>query len=284
MLNVTKYEIVTSFLIALIIGLLIAVIWLLVIWISTRPPKKDDAVPVEFIQMAGGYEDGAVDETLDLESPEDPTQDATLAEIESDETEVEEALEAVEELSDDAAQQVQEQLALDAQNAGTPGSSDGTGRRPLGSGGGPGGFPNDQRWFIRFSDEGSLQTYAEQLDHFGIELGALVGGKMYYVSNFSAAKPTKRESTSGAGENRLYMTWRGGGRKKSDIDLFRKVGVDVGSGTLFHFYPKKSEALLLQTELSYRDRKVEEIRRTYFTVKGTTGNYTFSVTRQSYFN
>ena len=52
-----------------------------------------------------------------------------------------------------------------------------------------GGLPREQRWFIKFGDEESVDKYAEQLDFFGIELGALFPdrGELIYLSKMSTA-------------------------------------------------------------------------------------------------
>lgn len=283
-LESTKYELVTSGMMTVVFGLIVAVVALGIILASIWVFDIDDSVPLELIEMPGGYEDGAVDETLQLDSPEEESDDPSLAEEVSEDTEVEEVLDNVVELSDQATEQAQKQFQLDALNTGKPGSASGTGRRPLGMGGGQGGMPREQRWFVRFSDDGTLEEYAAQLDSFGIELGVLLpGGTLSYVSGFTAASPKKRTASSGKGEKRLYMTWRGGGRKTSDIQLFRKAGVNVGSGLIFHFYPKPTELILLKAELAYRGKPVEEIRRTYFVVRGEKPKFEFVVTRQSYF-
>jgi hypothetical protein len=283
-LKTTQYEMVTSGMMAVVFGLIVAVVSLGILLASIWVFKTDDVVPLELIEMPGGYEDGAVDETLQLDSPEDESDDPSLAEEISEDTEVEEVLDNVVELADQATEQAQQQFQLDALNTGKPGSASGTGRRPLGMGGGQGGMPREQRWFVRFSDNGTLEEYAEQLDAFGIELGVLQpGGTLLYVSKFTAPQPSKRTATSGKDEKRLYMTWRGGGRKTIDIQLFRKAGVTVGSGLIFHFYPKAAELKLLRAELDYRNKPVEEIRRTYFIVRGEKPKFEFAVTRQSYF-
>jgi hypothetical protein len=153
---------------------------------------------------------------------------------------------------------------------------------------GPGksGFPREQRWFVRFSEGSTLNEYARQLDFFGIELGALLpGGRMVYLSDVTSDRPKVREATSGADEQRLYMTWQGGERRKADLELFRKAGVDIAGGIVFHFYPPATEAMLARLERDYRNRPADQIRRTYFVVRpgAAAGQYAFEVTRQSYF-
>lgn len=283
-MRVTQYDQVSSSLMAVVLALIIAVLWLSIVWITNRIPQTDSDVALEMIDLAGGAEDGSPDESLLVESPEDPSDDPSQIDTPEDESQVEEMLDSVVELSDKATQQVQQQMQTDLSNSGKVGSAAGTGKRALGFGPGKKGVPREQRWFIKFSDRGSLIDYAKQLDFFNIELGALMkSGKMIYLSKVSSGKPVSRTVSSGADEKRLYMTWQGGERRTSDISLFKKAGFDVTGGILFHFYPKQTENSLLTLEKKYRNKKFDEIRRTYFTVRGIRTGYRFEVTRQTYF-
>ena len=282
-IQVTRYERVWAFLVALVLGLIVAVVWLSFIYISIKPEKEEGAVPVELLELPGGFEDGVPDDSLKLESPEEVTFDPSTAEIEQDESEITEVDDNIQELSEDASKQAEQQFEFDKQNVGKPGSATGTGRRPLGSGDGKSGFPREQRWFIRFADRDSLDEYAKQLDYFGIELGALLpAGKLVYLSNLTNKSPVSRNVSSGKNEKRLYMTWQGGGRKKADIDLFKRGRVNVTGATLFQFYPPKTEAMLARLELDYRNKPIKSIKRTYFVVRKAGSGYKFVVSRQSY--
>jgi hypothetical protein len=283
-MRVTQYDQVSSSLIAVVLALIIAVLWLSIVWFTNRLPQTENDVALEMIDLAGGAEDGSPDEELLVESPEDPVDDPSQIDTPTEENQVEEMLDSVVELSDKATQQVQQQMQTDLTNSGKVGSAAGTGKRALGFGPGKKGLPREQRWFIKFSDRGSLIDYARQLDYFKIELGALLrNGQMIYLSNVSADKPVSRKATSGADEKRLYMTWQGGQRRTSDLSLFKKAGYDVTGAILFHFYPKETENRLLLREKQYRNKKFDEIRRTYFTVRSSSGGYDFDVTRQTYF-
>ena len=283
-MRVTQYDQVSSSLIAVVLALIVAVLWLSIVWFTNRLPQTENEVALEMVDLAGGAEDGSPDEELLVESPEDPVDDPSQIDTPTEENQVEEMLDSVVELSDKATQQVQQQMQTDLTNSGKVGSAAGTGKRALGFGPGKKGLPREQRWFIKFSDRGSLIDYASQLDYFKIELGALLrNGKMVYLSNVSSEKPTSRTATSGEDEKRLYMTWQGGERRTSDLSLFKKAGYDVTGAILFHFYPKEAENRLLLLEKKYRDKNFDEIRRTYFTVRGNRGSYDFEVTRQTYF-
>jgi hypothetical protein len=247
-------------------------------------PKPKEPVPVELFEDPGGVEDGSPDETLRVDSPEPPAPDAATGDVVAEERDIQESLDQVVALADNAVVEVQQRSPdLGVRNAGKPGSADGTGRRALGSGpGSGGGFSREQRWYVRFGDQTNLEEYARQLDFFGIEFGAIVGGRLVYLTKMAGGRPTVRTSTSGANEKRLYMTWQGGGRKLADLQIFRKAGIEVGDGLIFHFYPKETEDRLARLELAYRNRKAREIRRTYFSVNPADGGYEFSVAHQTY--
>ena len=286
-IRVTRYDQVSAILFSVIGGLCFIVFLLAFAWYATRVRKPAEPVRVEiFEEPAGGVEDGSPDESLRVDSPDPPNANATPGDAASDQTDVEETLQEVVSQVDGAVVEVsQRQPDLGVRNTTKPGRSDGTGRRPaLGSGPGTGGgFSREQRWLVRFADMTNANEYAKQLDYFGIELGAVVNGKLVYISKLSDARPVMRTANSGADEKRLYMTWQGGGRKQADIQFFRKAGFEVGEGVMFHFYPKSTEDQLARLELDYRNRKAKEIRRTFFNVeRGDKGGYTFSVSHQTF--
>ncbi|MEZ6044771.1 MAG: hypothetical protein R3C11_04155 [Planctomycetaceae bacterium] len=197
----------------------------------------------EPMTLAGGELDGAIDETLKVESPEDVTDDPSEADLPSEETQVLETLETVVELTDNASQFVQEQVQDQSESTGKPGSADGSGRPALGEGGGEGAISRAQRWVVRFGDKDTLEEYANQLDFFGIELGALMAnqGEVVYVSKMSASSPTVRRKKISKEEQRLYMTWQDEGRRKSDAELLKKAGVNADNVPILHFYPAATE-------------------------------------------
>lgn len=284
-MRVTLYDSVSSWAIALFVGVMLTCLAVVTVWVTTRPPKRPDAVPVELVELPGGFEDGSPDETLRVDSPEPEARDAIPAETAADQTEIAEAIEAVVEMSETATQQVQQQFDSGIQNSGKVGSAKGTGRRALGFGPGTGGIPREQRWFVKFGERASLDEYAKQLDFFKIELGALLpDGRLAYLSKLSDPIPQVRYVKTGSDEARLYMTWQGGDRRTADVQLFAKANVVIRGDTLvFHFYPKAVENALAQLELEYRNRTVKQIRRTYFAVEPRGGGYQFSVVRQVLF-
>ena len=277
-MRVTRYDRVSSGMIAVVLGLILTVIGIIAWWYTTRPAPDQVLVPLE-IMATGGYEDGSPDETLSIESPLEEVPNAIP---EEKELPIQDALDVVIEFSDRATEQIEQ--VVDIQEDGVPGSMTGTGR-PLGEGGGPGGgVPAEQRWFVRFAEDGSLDVYARQLDAFGIELGIVFPsrGELIYLSNLSRTPPSQRTVKTGANEQRLYMTWQGGQRKDADSKLFQRAGIDTTGGIIFHFYPRETEQKLLQLERSYANRSPREIRRTYFVVIPQGNSFTFAVTRQQY--
>lgn len=283
-MTVTSHDKTSAFMLCLVAALVAMTALAIALWFTNRLPPDPEPVPIEIVEMPGGFEDGEPDETMDLESPEEEIPDPSIAETQDDQSEIEEMLETIVELSDNASQQVEIVINADAsESKGKVGSAKGSGKRPLGIGGGRGGVPSEQRWFVKF-DDGSLDLYARQLDFFGIELGAFFPPptkKIVYLTNIASDSPTKREVNSGA-DNRLHMTHQGGARMQADRELFGKAGVGTDGAVLLHFYSKDAEKKLITSELSYRNKKASEIRRTYFRVTKDGAGFKFTVTSQSY--
>lgn len=280
-MKTTRYERVSSWLLSVITALIVAVIALYIIWMGLWPDPPQKTVPVEIVELPGGSEDGTPGEELRVDSPLPEIPDPSPTEESTEEpSEIEETLDQVMDLSDDATNLAEQQFELQAETTGQAGSSQGTGRKGLGSGPGRSGFPREQRWFVSFADQSSLKEYARQLDFFGIELAALTAdGKIVYLSNLSKSV-TKRTADSGKGETRLFMTWQGGSRRLADIELLKANGIDTSNVTIMQFYPKETEAMMVKLELEYANRKTDEIRRTYFTIESEGTGYRFRVARQ----
>jgi hypothetical protein len=281
-MRVTRYDRVSSFMMALILAILVGVAGIVAHWFNVRRAPPLELIPLEMIEIGGGYEDGNLNDTLQVESPEPLDPRASPIEEELEEQQLLETIESVVTLSDRAATQVQQALAGDS-HSGVTGSSVGAGGRPLGSGGGPGsGIPAWQRWYIRFN-ESSPTEYARQLDHFRIELGVYfpATGQLTYVKNFSAATPTVTPVEQWK-EERIYFKWSGGAREQLDRELLLRAGVNVAGGQIYQFYPDEAVRLLGTLEHNYAKRPAKEIQRTYFSVVPQAGGFTFAVTRQTY--
>ncbi len=283
-MKVTVYDQLTSSLQTVVFFLIAVVGILYAIWFLNKPPRVESLVPVEFVELAGGDLSGAIDESLNVESSEDIIPDPSLVEQVSEEVQLEEVLDQVVDISDRATEMAEKQFQEDVVNAGPTGRVEGTGRKGFGNGDGERGIPREQRWLVRFTDNNSVDLYAEQLQYFGIELGALTrDGKLFYLSDLTKGKPTVRSVSSGANEKRLYMTWQAGDRQAADMELFERAGLKLKDVTLFHFYSPKAESELVRLETSHANRSVDQIRRTYFVVQRAGNGYKFVVTRQTYF-
>jgi hypothetical protein len=281
-LRVTRYDVVSSGMMAVLIALGASFILLTATWYATRVPPRPAAIPVEIVEISGGAEDGAVGETLRVDAPAPEAADASNAQFPSEANEIQETFDSVLELANEAVSQTERQFEMGTRNSGKVASAKGTGRRGLGVGPGSGGIPREQRWFVRYADQQTIEEYGRQLDYFEVELGTIKDGKLLYLSKLSAPRPTVRSVDSGASEQRLYLTWQGGARKSADLQLFQRAGIDVGSGVIFQFYAKATENQLARLELDYKNRKAEEIRRTYFVVNRTSAGYEFAVSNQTY--
>lgn len=303
--SVTKLDRTTAQLIAacLFLGLILSL--LVVLWYSNlKPTRTLQAAPLEIVEEGfGGDPDGAPGESLRIDSPEPPSADAQAGEDIAEPVEIPDSVPTEVAVSDVAVTDLANDLVSDTASDGPapavmqqfqtapisvrkPGSSQGTGnKRALGFGPGTkGGVPRELRWFVSFSERGTLDEYATQLDFFGIELGALMpDGKLHLVSKFSQAAPVVKTVQGGADEKRLYFTWRGGSRKAGDVALFQKAGVNANNASMIlHFYPSNTENVLANIELDYRKRKAIEIRRSNFVVRRAKDGFEFAVTSQTY--
>ena len=286
-IKVTKYDVAVSALSTSALFAALTLIVMICIWLANMLPSPQKKQVIMLPPGDGGYEDGDPNATPNVESPEDASDDPSLANEETDVTELEEIVEQVVDIAADASAIVPPNESTDSKNSGSPGSADGTGGRPLGTGGGGrGGTKREQRWIVEFADKGDLKSYAAQLDFFGIELGAMfqADGRLVYMSNMSADQPMTREVRENAagGEERLFMNWADGSedRRQADVELFQKAGVDASAAAILHFYPSETENLMATTEQEFGGRTVAEIRKTFFRVRGTGTGYEFYVQKQ----
>ena len=285
-IKVTKYDVAVSVLSTSALFAVLTLIVMVCIWLANMLPSPQKKQVIMLPPGDGGYEDGDPDATPNVESPEDAAEDPSLANEETDVTELEEVIEQISDVVDDAAAITAPNESASSRNTG-PEVADGTGGRPLGTGGGGrGGSKREQRWIVEFADKEDLKSYAAQLDFFGIELAALFQseGQLIYMNNMSADKPATRVIEEGAagGEQRLFTNWADGSeeRRQADVELFQKAGVDASPAAILHFYPAETENLMATIEQEYGGRTVAEIRKTYFRVRRTGNSYEFYVQKQ----
>lgn len=276
-LRVSPYERVASSLIAALLFVGFLVMIMLLVWLTRRAITSQKAVPVELIEEVTGGGNTAQGFARELEEP-------GLEEIDQ---EIEPALqEAVASLDDIV---LSEAAALESLsgNATTSGHGQGAGHQNQAGAGGEGRniIPRWNRWEIRFTSS-SQTVYARQLDFFKIELGAAGGGRkaVDYASGFSQGGSRTRRG-SGDKEDRLYMTWRSGVLRDSDLNLLKKAGIPTAGRVVMQFYPPDLEnrMALLERDAS-GGRLVEEIQKTVFSVVTSKDGYAFKVVNQTFRN
>ncbi len=149
-----------------------------------------------------------------------------------------------------------------------------------------------ERWELKFTAR-DLNSYAKQLDHFNIELGA-IGGKpeVDYASNVGSTP--KKRSASGDQEKRLYFMFRNEGvLLQYDRQLLKKAGVDVNNRTILKFLTPELENTLANLELDYAKKQgrsapdpvqlAMQIAKTIFECQVVNGKgYQWTVTDQRY--
>lgn len=258
-LGVSRYDRVSGMLIALLIVLGILVALMLVAWLTSQIFATQVAVPV-VMEEIGDQEEDSIGPGNDIEPP--PPMETDLIE-----EEMEDILEAVEDAMATRAAMLERGV-----------SGEGTGQGGGGTGRGRKGKP--RRWELRFQEGNSLETYARQLDYFGIELGVLIpGNKVRYISNLSHARPQTREGPRDQ-EKRYRFTWKQGSLEEADRLLLSRANIEPGAGVIYKF---------LQPDLYQKLRVLEaeeaagkNIRSTVFGIRSGGGDYEFYVMRQSY--
>jgi hypothetical protein len=158
------------------------------------------------------------------------------------------------------------------------GTGIGDGRGP-GRGGKKGGPLPD--WEVQFNAS-TIEGYAQQLDFFNIELAAIGGGKKMvdYASKFMLPKPVVRTGP-GDQEKRRYLTWRKGPLAAADKQLLAKAGIETTGRIVLQFLSFEVEKQMAHIEAQFaKGKKMSQIRRTVFAVRGTPGAFEFYVVEQ----
>lgn len=272
-LRVSLFDAVTSLLMSLMLMLGSLVMLLVMVWLLDQTPEMARSIPQPEQASATTSPDGF---ELDFQEPgvEEVEQllEITLAQ----------QLEAVTEaVSTVAASPV----AVDtAQNVNRRGKQAGDSREP-----GPNnqqGVPRFQRWQLKF-EATNRASYAKQLDHFGIELAAIGGGRsgVDYASSLSST-PQLRHGAS-RDEKRLYFLWRQSGPLVAyDRQLLGLAGVELSGRQLLKFIPETLENQLAAVELEYARShgrsSSQEIATTVFLCEPIPDGYHFRVVSQRY--
>jgi hypothetical protein len=288
----SRYDRVSSFLMAIVMGAAFVVGWnQMILWMDRAYDSRVTA-PLEIVEVSGGGggtpegEPGAKEE-VNVAGAEAADQASNNPEeaSEFEEKSVQETPAVMLDAAAEAGENMSEVDVASVMPSGGPvatgkrSSKLGTGGPGLGFGPGDGGIRREQRWVIIYKPGQSPEDYARQLDALGVELGTVVGNQMVYASHFSNPTPTRRTG-AGDSEHRLYFVWSGGTRKGSDVALLKKAGIDVGEGAIFQFYPAQVENYLAQLEVRFKGRQPAEIKRTRFEVVPSGATYTFLVQSQ----
>ena len=274
-LGVSRYENVTSGIVALILFIGFFVTLLGLIWLTKQFRFAQVAVPIEFVEEKSGRGEAAEGYARDLEEP---------------------GLEELEELQEPALQATLEAVttmvstkmaAMDSLNTAATQTGKGSGlgdSRGEGEGGEGDSIPRWERWQIEYESD-SLTKYASQLDFFGIELGAAGGGRKFidYARNFTRGGSTRQGT--GKQEKRLYFTWNSGTLRQLDGQLLGRAGVITSGRVTLQFFPPNLEEQLFQLEMRNASEKFgiknpRYLRKTIFKVQKSGSGFIFKVVNQ----
>ncbi len=288
----SSHDRVTSFLMAVILGAFLVFGWLGIIAATTSAYQSRMTPAVRVIEVAGGgggTPDGkagsveAINVAGGAEADQASNNEEDATEFEAPMVEARPAamLDSVVDAGENMAEVDMSTVTRSGGKvaSGKRRSKVGDGGPGFGFGPGDGGVRREDRWSILWKTGSTADEYARQLDYFKVELAVIEDNHLVYVSNFSAARPTRRIG-SGSDDKRLYFLWRGQGRKESDLSLLAKAGLDVGDKVIFQFYSDAVEQALSQLEVKYKGRQPGEIRNTRFDVVGDGGSYKFEVLSQ----
>jgi hypothetical protein len=288
----SDFDRVSSLLLAVILGAVLAFGWLALMYVTSQAYQKRVTSPLEIVDVGGGGGGSPEGQIGGIESVNVPggaaSDRASNNEAEAPEFEEASVQETPAAMLDSVAEAGQTLAEVDVGAVMPTGGKVATGKRAskigngavgYGFGPGDGGVRKEDRWTILASPGQTAEEYARQLDALRIELGVVQGKQLVYVSHFSADTPTRRVG-SGIGDNRLYFIWRGSGRKGTDLALLRKAGIEVGEGVILQFYPPNVEQRLAQLEVQYKGRQPGEIRRTQFRIVPGGEAYDFEVASQ----
>jgi hypothetical protein len=288
----SRYDKVTSFLMAVVLGAMLVVGWLALVYASNQAYASRATAPLQIIEVGGGggSPEGTPGSTekVDVAGADAAAMASNNPEEagEFEEPSVEQAPGAMLETVAEAGQNLAEvDLGATMPNGGPVSSGKrasklGSGGPGLGFGPGDGGVAREQRWSIIYNTGQDPQEYARQLDGLGVELAVVRGPEqLLYISRFSDPTPTKRFGT-GRSDHRLYFLWQGRGRKASDLALFKKANEEIGDDNVFQFYSADAERRLAELEVKFKGRNPGEIRVTRFQVVPKGESYDFEVVAQ----
>lgn len=264
-LRTTPYDRVSSWILTLLVVVGLSVGVLGVAWWTALRLAPQTAVPVVLEEIGTG-------EGLAAEGPalDSPSMEQLQQEVDWPRQEIGPTLAILPKV---VAQEANRWDDPAMERAGQIGGQGGTGRKRGG---------RSRGWEIRFDPGNTLETYAKQLDFFGIELGVLLpDNQVLYVSDLSKPQPTVRKGPADQ-ESRYYFTWRQGELQTADHELLTKAGVDPKDHLILKFLPEKWTQQLAGLEKAHAADKLENIRKTRFGVRKAGDGYEFYVIEQIY--
>lgn len=277
-LRTSRFDIVTSLFMALILFIGTFTLMLFIIWLTSRwtfPPK-----PIEpIIENPAGRGENPEGFERDFEPPGAEEVEELM------EPTLQDTIEAV----TDAVSTVAASLVTTdtAATATTSGTGAGDSRPPGPPGEGDDIIPRFERWQLNFTAR-DIKSYSKQLDYFKIELGA-IGGTVQGVdvANNLAGSPKKYRIVDTESEKRLYFMWNSPSPlMQFDRQLLQSAGIQLPNRQMLKFIPKDLENQLAHTELEYSTSKghpsVTEIAKTVFECKPDGGGFKFEVVSQRY--
>ena len=268
LLKVSAYDRAASMLVAALVMVGVFVTLLFIVWLTTRVFFVPSAPEVFLVEDEPG-----------TTNPEGTARDINEPGIEEltdiIEPDITETLAAVTEAVSSVA------ASLDAVDGVMATRGKGAGdNRKRGSGD---VIPRWQRWEIRFEST-TLESYAKQLEFFGIELGALGGGRGGVdYAQMKGGSPQQRSVNADAKDDRLYFIWQGGKLTQQDQALLQQAGVSTTGRVVCQFYPKSIEnqlAVLEKQKLG--SRPLRDVKRTVFGVRPAGRGYEFYVVEIDY--
>jgi hypothetical protein len=289
----TKFDQVSSFLMAVVLSAILVVGWLALIYITNQAYAARVSAPLQIIEVFGGGGGSPEGTPGSTEKIDVPGADAAATASNNEEPAGDFEQPSLQQLPgamlDTVVEAGQGLAEVDigpvmpsggAVASGKRASKLGTGGPGLGFGPGDGGVAREQRWSIIYDPGQTIDDYARQLDALRVQLAVVVDAtQLKYAWNFSSPKPDTRFG-AGRSDHRLYFLWQGRGRKESDIALLQKAGIEVGEGVVLQFYPPEVENRLAELEVRYRGKSPAEIRVTRFRVAPRSGSYDFEVVAQ----
>jgi hypothetical protein len=274
-LPVSAYDRVASLLLALLVLIGAMVLTLLVLWLTSQIFASQVAVPVILEEIGSG--DGPLGGSMELDAP---TMEEIGQETDLTDPDLSDRLAAIADAVAAKTALLEDPLLSEEMNPKRGGGSKGDGRGlRVGSGTGS-GTGRSRHWEVQFIKGNTLETYARQLDYFGIELGVLMpDNKVMYAKNLAKARPDRYTGPADR-EKRYYLTWRRGGLQAADRELLARAGISAKERLILKFLPPDVETDMVQKERAYAGRRADKVRKTLFGIRQSGDGYSFYVMQQ----